>query len=241
MTGDSTSKFETMEEKVTFTWRGALDGARMIVPLALGAFTYGVVVGVLARQSGLSILEAGLMSGLVFAGASQFVALGLWTMPLPVVAIILTTLIVNLRHVLMGAALRPWFGRISPLRAYGSIFFMTDENWAMMTRQFADGYRDAAFLLGAGLVLFVAWVSSTVLGEMAGAVIPDPTAIGLDFVFTAVFLSLLVGLWRGRSDLLPWLSAAAVALAAAHWLPGKWYILLGGLVGALVGAWRHER
>ncbi len=230
-----------MEEKVTFTWHGALDGARAIIPLALGGFTYGVVVGVLARQAGLSILEAGLMSGLVFAGASQFVALGLWTAPLPVVAIILTTLIVNLRHVLMGAALRPWFGRLSPLRAYGSIFFMTDENWALMTRQFADGYHDAAFLIGGGLVMFVAWVSSTVLGEMAGAVIPDPTAIGLDFVFTAVFLSLLVGLWRGKSDLLPWLAAAAVALAAAHWLPGKWYILLGGLVGALVGVWRHER
>src|SRR5215470_13566054 len=99
-----------MEEKATFTRRGLLDGTRMILPLALGAFTYGAVFGVLARQAGLSVLEALLMSGLVFAGASQFVALGLWTAPLPIVALISTTLIVNLRHVLMGAALRPWFG-----------------------------------------------------------------------------------------------------------------------------------
>jgi 4-azaleucine resistance transporter AzlC len=230
-----------MEEKITFTRRGLLDGARMILPLALGAFTYGVVFGVLARQAGLSIVEALLMSGLVFAGASQFVALGLWTLPLPVVALVVTTLIVNLRHVLMGAALRPWFGRLSTLRAYGSMFFMTDENWAMTTRQFAAGYRDAAFLLGGGLTLFVAWVGATLVGEVAGAVVPDPAAIGLDFVFTAVFLSLLVGLWKGKSDLLPWLAAAVVALAAVHWLPGKWYILLGGLVGGLVGAWRHAR
>ncbi|HEV8192940.1 MAG TPA: AzlC family ABC transporter permease [Ktedonobacterales bacterium] len=230
-----------MEDKVTFTWQGLLDGARMILPLAFGAFTYGVVFGVLARQAGLSPVEALLMSSLVFAGASQFVALGLWTLPLPVVALIVTTLIVNLRHVLMGAALRPWFGRLSAPHAYGSMFFMTDENWAMTTRQFASGSRDAALLLGSGLTLFVAWVSATLVGEVAGAVVPDPTAIGLDFVFTAVFLSLLIGLWRGRSDLLPWLAAAVVALAAAYWLPGKWYILLGGLVGGLVGAWRHAR
>src|SRR5579885_91065 len=139
-----------MEDKTTCTRRGLLDGARMILPLALGAFTYGVVFGVLARQAGLSILEALLMSSLVFAGASQFVALGLWTLPLPVAAIILTTLIVNLRHMLMGAALRPWFGRLSALRAYGSMFLMTDENWAMTMRQFAVGYHDAAFLLGGG-------------------------------------------------------------------------------------------
>jgi len=230
-----------MEDKVTFTRRGLLDGARLILPLALGTFTYGVVFGVLARQTGLSVLEALLMSGLVFAGAAQFVALGLWSLPLPVVGLIFTTLIVNLRHVLMGAALRPWFGRLSALRAYGSMFFMTDENWAMTIRQFAAGYRDAAFLLGAGLMLFVAWVGATLLGEAAGAVVPDPAAIGLDFVFTAVFLSLLVGLWKGKSDLLPLLAAAIVALAAAHWLPGKWYILLGGLAGSLIGAWRYAR
>jgi 4-azaleucine resistance transporter AzlC len=230
-----------MEDKVTFTRRGLLDGARAIAPIALGVFTYGIVFGVLARQAGLSLAESLLMSGLVFAGASQFVALGLWTAPLPIVALVFTTLIVNLRHVLMGASLRPWFARLSALKAYGSVFFMSDENWAMTMRQLAAGYLDAAFLLGSGLMLFVAWIGATLVGQVAGAVVPDPASIGLDFAFTAVFLALLIGLWKGRSDILPWLVAAAVALAAAHWLPGKWYILLGGLTGSLVGAWRHGR
>ena len=94
---------------ITFTLSGALLGARRSIPIAISVFAIGLVFGVLARQAKLSILESFLMSGLVFAGASQFVALSLWiAMPLPVITIILTTLVVNLRHLLMGASLRPW-------------------------------------------------------------------------------------------------------------------------------------
>ena len=65
--------------------------------------------------------------------------------------------------------------------------------------------------------------------------------MGLDFGFTAVFLALVAGLWRGRSDLLPWAVAAAVAVAGHLLLPGQWYVLLGGLAGSLVGAVRYGR
>ena len=93
-----------------------------------------------------------------------------------------------------------------------------------------------AFLLGSGMTLFVAWVSSAVIGHALGSTIQDPAQWGLDFAFTAVFLALLAGMWKGKSDLLPWAVAAIVAVAAAHWLPGKWYILLGGLAGSITGA-----
>jgi len=76
---------------------------------------------------------------------------------------------------------------------------------------------------------------------MLGGAIGDPTRLGLDFAFTAVFIALLAGLWRGKGDLLPWIVAAAVAIAGAHLLPGKWYILLGAVAGSLVGAWRYDR
>src|SRR5712691_7227893 len=87
---------------VVFDRRGALDGAGQAVGIALSVFSYGLVFGVLAREAGLSVLESLLMSGLVFAGAAQFVVLGLWATPLPIGPIVLTTLIVNLRHLLMG-------------------------------------------------------------------------------------------------------------------------------------------
>ena len=228
-----------MDNRLTFTWAGALAGARQSSALVASVFVYGVVFGVLARQAGLALLEAVLMSGLVSAGASQFMALGMWASPLPAVAIVLATLVVNLRHLLMGAALQPWFARLPAHTAYGSVFFMGDESWALTLGEFTRGGRDAAFLIGSGLVLFVGWVAATGTGWLAGAVVGDPSRWALDFAFPAAFVALLIGMWRGRGDFWPWLVAAIVAVGASQWLPGQWYIVLGGLAGSLVGVLRH--
>lgn len=131
---------------------------------------------------------------------------------------------------MVRAALRP--------EAYGSAFFLSDESWALAMREYRAGGRDAAFLLGSGLVLFVAWLSATAFGQVAGAVVRNPAAWGLDSAFTAVFGALLVGLWRGRGDQAPWLVAAGVAVAADRLLPGQWYILVGGLAGSVTGGTR---
>ena len=222
-----------------FTRSGVAAGARQCIPVAISVFAYGLVFGVLARQAGLSPLEALLMSVLVFAGSAQFVAMGLWTMPLPVAAIVLTTLVVNLRHLLLGAALRPLFGAAPARRVYPTLFLMADEDWALTLKYFADGGGDAGFLLGSGLELYAAWLGATAVGFLLSSAIPDPAQLGLDFAITAVFLALLVGMWRGKTSLLPWTAAAISALVAAHWLPGKWYILLGALVGTAVAVVRH--
>lgn len=240
MTDQSSSvASQPSEEVVTFTREGALTGAKRTIPVALSVCAYGLAFGVLAQQAKLSVLEVLLMSTFVFAGSSQLIALGLWSMPLPIGVIIFTTLVVNLRNMLMGVTLSPWFRHLAPLKAYTMLFFLSDESWALTTSEFASGKRNAAFLVGSGLVIFVAWVGSTGLGRVLGDIIHDPTQWGLDFAFTAVFLSLLVGLWKGKSDLLPWIVAALVAIVAARFLPGKWYILLGGLAGSIAGGLRR--
>jgi len=227
------------DDGVIFSAEGFWVGFRQSIPIALSVFAYGLVFGLLARQAGLSLGESVIMSGMVFAGASQFAALALWQAPLPVVAIIVTTLVVNLRHLLMGAALYPWFSRLSRAKAYGSLFFMNDESWALTMASLSREEKNASFLLGSGLIVFISWLSATILGRTLGGVLHDPSLWGLDFAFTAVFLALLVGLWKGKEDFLPWGVAVVVSLAASHWLPGKWYIILGGLAGSCVGAVRH--
>ncbi|WP_425494356.1 AzlC family ABC transporter permease [Natronoglomus mannanivorans] len=235
----------TGRHEVTFTLEGVRAGFLTCVPVALGVGGYGIAFGVVARQAGLSVAEATLMSATVVAGAAQLIAVELWADPIPVSAILLTTVVINLRYSLMGAALQPWFDRLSPTQAYGSLFFMADENWALTMSELRSSLLEGrhargAFLLGSGLAVWVFWVGATIVGATAGGVIGDPDRYGLDFILTAVFVALAVELWEGRSSLVPWIGAFVTAVVANHVLPGRWYILLGGIVAAGLEVMRYD-
>jgi 4-azaleucine resistance transporter AzlC len=221
-------------------------GVTLFIPVAVSIASYGLVWGVLAGQKGLGVLEVLLMSGLVFAGASQFVALDSWTPGnLPVLSIVIATGIVNLRMLLMSATLRPLVSHLSLPRALGAMFFVSDEQWAMTMAEMRKGGGSVAFMCGTGVLSWLAWVASTLLGRVLGAFIDDPVRYGLDFAFTATFIALLLGMWKGRGDLVPWLAGALAALATAGTVEGKWYIIVGGILGSLAGAladqWRAKR
>jgi 4-azaleucine resistance transporter AzlC len=214
-------------------------GARACLPVCVSVAAYGLVWGVLAGQAGLSMLEVLLMGGLIFAGSSQFVALDLWTdnpAALPILALVLAVAIINLRYVLLTATLRPLFPRRLGPGALAAIFLATDENWALTIAQMRRRPTGAAYLVGGGLMIYVTWLASTATGRLLGAAIDDPAAYGLDFAFTATFLALLLGMWRGKADLVPWLVGAGAALIAARLVEGNWYILVGGLIGSFAGA-----
>ena len=227
--------------RVAFSLEGAARGARAVLPIVPGAVAFGLIYGFVAGERGLSALEIALSSLLVFAGASQFLALELWVEPLPVLSLVLGVLVINLRHVLMGPALLPWLRDLRPATAYGSLFFLTDEVWGASVAELRRGGRDAAFLPGAGLTLYGFWVCSTVLGRAAGDLSPLVERWGLAFLTTAFFVALLAGFWRGKGDALPWLIAGGMAVAVKLSLPGTWYIVLGAVAGSLVGAWRDSR
>ncbi len=216
-------------------------GFKAALPMALGVASYGLVFGVLSQQAGMSKLESLFMSAFVFAGASQFVALDMWSNTLPVLTIILTTFVVNMRHILMGAVLKEKLAGLSPFQTYGSLFFLVDENWAFTMAQWQKGNRDKALLAGTGICLFLSWTLSTALGTMAGSSGIDPVKWGIDFAFTAIFIFLATGMWQGRRDLLPWIVAGVTAVVIAHFFPGKWYILAGSIAGSVTGAVIHER
>jgi len=214
-------------------------GARACIPVVISVAAYGVVWGVLARGAGLSLLEVIMMSGLVFAGSAQFVALDLWSATpasLPIGPLILAALIVNLRYLLLTATLRPLFGPGEQLRGALIMGIVSDETWAMTAGEMARGRGTVAFLLGGGILAYGCWLATTVIGHSLGSAIDDPSRYGLDFAFTATFLALLLGMWKGKGDLIPWLVAALAAIISARLIPGSWYILVGGVVGSLAGA-----
>lgn len=210
---------------------------RTFVPLGISIAAYGLVWGVLAGQAGLSVLEVALMSGIVFAGASQFVALDMWEPgSLPILSIIVATAIVNLRFLLMTGTLRPLVAHLPRWQAILAVAGTSDEQWALTMARMRDGQGTVGFLLGATALSWISWTGSTLVGRIVGALIDDPAKYGLDFAFTATFLALLLGMWKGRTDIVPWLVGALAAIAASRLIEGNWYIVIGGLVGSFAGA-----
>ena len=108
----------------------------------------GLLWGTLAAGKGFSALEAMLMSIFVYAGASQFVAVDMWREPVPLVLLIATTLVVNLRHVLMSASLSRHIGTVPNGWRYALMYILTDEGWAIAERRALKGPLDLGFLLG---------------------------------------------------------------------------------------------
>jgi len=213
-----------------------LAGFRDILPLVITVIPFALLLGSLAAQKNLSPAETGLMSLTVFAGGSQFVAVELWRSPAPVATLITATFLVNLRHVLMGASLVPHLRHAPQKQAYAVLFLLADECWAMAMRRASKERLTIFYLLGLGLVLWLNWIAWTTTGAILGHTLEDPATYGFDFVFTAVFLALLAGFWAGPRSAVPWVVSALVAVATYHSLPGVWYIVLGGLAGALTGA-----
>ncbi len=121
------------------------------------------------------------------------------------------------------------------MQAYGTLALLADQTWALGLMEYRAGRRDAGFLLGGGLALLVTWVTGTAGGFLLGNLAPDPAAWSLDFAPTAIFVALIAGIWRGRSDAIPWLIAALVAVAAFKTLAGPWYVPLGAIAGVLAG------
>ena len=179
------------------------------------------------------------MSAFCYAGSAQLLALGHWSVPAPVVAAATASFIVNLRLALMGPVIAPWLDRIRGWRLWASLCLMADQNWAMSVAEMRAGRADAGFLFGSGVLMWVVWVVSTAVGHLVGSALRPPPGHPIFFSALAVFVAILVPIWRGRRDALPWVVAAGSALAIAWLLPGtSWHIVGGALCGSLTGGVR---
>lgn len=216
--------------------RGVLD----IVPVLVAATPIGLLWGTFAAGKGLSPLEAGLFSASVFAGAAQFVAIEMWRDPVPWLLLTVTVFIVNVRHVLMGASLFRHMGGIDSRWYLLMMFLMVDESWAFSERRAQSEPLTLAYYMGLSLPMWLAWTSASVIGVLIGSSFGDPAAIGLDFAFSALFIGLIAGFWKGpRTGVVLGASAFSAAVVKLY-VPGAWYIVIGGLVGVAVAAILHE-
>jgi 4-azaleucine resistance transporter AzlC len=212
------------------------DGVVAVLPAALAVIPFGLMLGAAAAQKGLSPAEVALFSGLVFAGGAQFVAVELWTEPAPWAALALAVFLVNLRHVLMGASIGGKLGRFPAWLRPPAMFFLTDEGWALSEARAVQRPLTPGYYFGIAAMLYGNWLAWTVLGTRLGALIEDPAVFGFDIAFTALFVALIAGFWRGAPTGAVVAVSALAAVAAHAFIPGAWYVLVGALAGVFVGA-----
>ena len=212
-----------------------------ILPLGIGVGVYGVAFGLLAAQASMSGLETGFMGGLVFAGASQIVAVERIVAGAGAGVAVIAGLALNLRLLLVTASLRNEFaGRPAWQVALGA-HMATDENWALLHATRSKGQSIGYwYLVAGGLALTVIWVLATVGGVLGAQALPEPRALGMDFAFTAAFIAILRSLWSGIGDLLPWGASAVVVIGLSATLPidPSWALIAGGVTGAAIAGWR---
>lgn len=205
----------------------------------MGVFVWALTFGLMAREAGVSALEATLMSALVYSGTAQAATVGGFAAganAAGILAAVTAVLLLNARYLLYGASLQPWLSQATPGQAYASLFFMGDANWAMSTKAHAEGERDAAYIFGSGVSMFLPWVAGTALGALAGNLIADPRTLGVDFLLPAFCFAMAIGLFRSRGDIAPAAIAVVVAALLDRLAPSGWTLVAAGLAGGLT-AW----
>lgn len=218
-------------------------GVASCAPVLFGTIPYALVLGAQATQKGLSVVELSAMTGLNFAGGSEFAAIQLWTSPPHILLIVAITFLVNSRHLLMGAALAPFLRHLPRRKMFPALFFLCDESWAL---GLADARQRAAagitpafsprYYMGAALAMYLTWVAFTTLGALLGPMLGNVETYGFDMAFPAVFLVLMRGMWKGVAAARPWLVSLVVAALTYLMVPGAWYVAAGASSG-LVSAW----
>lgn len=232
-----------MQEEITPSRRVEFwNGVKGTFPLVVGAIPFGIIFGALAVTSGVTPGGALAMSAIVFAGSSQFIASGLVAGGAPLLVIVLTTLVVNLRHALYAASLAPHMKHL-PQRWLAPLgFWLTDESFvvtiARYNRPDASPHKHWYFL-GSAVFMYSNWQLCTVIGIVAGQAIPNPAAWGLDFALVVTFIGMLAQFVRNR----PALAASAVAgvcAVLAHGLPNQLGLLLAAILGIAAGVIAEE-
>jgi 4-azaleucine resistance transporter AzlC len=208
---------------------GMAAGVRAGIPYSVASLLVGFSFGVLARPV-MGPVAAIVMSVVVFAGSAQFAALAVLSAGGGAVAAIVAGILLNLRFVPMGIAIAPSLrhgGLGRALRGQALI----DASWALANR--GEGRFDTEFLLGSTLVQYPGWVVGTAVGGVAGGAIGNPATLGLDAIFPAFFLGLLVAELRRPAGRAASAVGAAIALALTPFAPAGVPIVAAALAAAL--------
>jgi 4-azaleucine resistance transporter AzlC len=218
-------------------------GAWAALPVLPGLAAFSMAFGIVAARKGLTLADALLMTGTVYAGLTQMVVVESWPAQITVsagIGIVAVTLLVNLRYALIGTTLRPLLYTSPSYKVYPTLFMLGEPNWLLYLRYHANGGRDPGYLVGTCVIMYVVWVLATIPGYWLGASAGDPHRFGLDMVMPAFFIAMLVSMWKGPRKSLSWVVGGATAALVYFLFGGYWYVIAGSLAGCLAGAFGDD-
>ena len=226
---------ETLPEQVWTSdfWRGVKVG----LPVVVASAPFGLLFGALAVDNGFTVAEAVLMSASIYGGASQMVGLDLFGAKIAPWLIVLSIFAVNFRHVLYSGAVGRRIRHWPPLQKAVGFFFLVDPQYAESEIKGGRGEEITfAWYMGMALPIYVCWVIEAGIGGTFGNLIPNPRALGLDFLLPIYFLGLAMD-FRRRPFWLPVVVSSAIASVIAYKTVGSpWHVTIGAAAGIILAA-----
>jgi len=218
----------------TFTVAGVRRGAVAALPFIVSNGAAGVVMGLAYKGLGLGFLQAVLFSLVVYSATAQAVILSLWTLPLPVGAMIVACVATNSRYLLMGAHLRPLFGGLRQRLMLPILFLLADASWLMTAADAERERPDAGYLLGASVPMAVGWVGGTAIAYGLPVSAGGPLKFAAALLPAMFIITLLPSQWRGARSVWAWWTSILVTSLAARFIDASWSMLIGGAFGTIV-------
>lgn len=216
------------------------DGVKDALPLMLGCFPYALTFGVLAKTSGLSVLEATLMSALVLAGAAQYTAISLIVTGAGALPIIFATLLVNIRYILYSTAMVPHLRKIPLWKSLLIGSEITDESFILASNRFTNGSSVNPFwMFGANTSLHFTWITGTIIGLLLSNILSNTKSLGIDYALIGVFAALMilqiVNHKQIRIAIIVSIIGASIAIIGQLFITSSWAIIAATLIAASIG------
>ncbi|MFD9625831.1 AzlC family ABC transporter permease [Peribacillus muralis] len=217
-----------------------MKGVKDCVPTLLGYLSIGLAAGVVQKTAGLSMAEIALMSLVLYAGSAQFIAAGMIAAGSSPMAIIITILFVNLRHLLLSAALSPYFRHLSPMRNMFVGALLTDETFGVAINQTAkQTHISEKWMHGLNITAYLNWFIANIAGALLAQWISDPEKFGLEFALPAMFIGILVLSILGRNkikrDVAVAIIAVVVAVGSSLVMSSSMAIIVATIIASTIG------
>lgn len=235
-------KNDTLKQTGNSNWLQSISPA---LPVVMGYLPIGFAYGVLAVNGGLSTFQTVLMSIIVYAGSSQLIAASLFAQLISPFSIIATTFIVNLRHMLMSAALAPHMQNWKNYQVAIFSYELTDESFGVHSLRFERGQNQPTSTIAINMICQFAWVTGSLVGAVAGNQIEDVRPFALDYALPAMFIALLILQIKNKKHVL--IAALSGLVSLILWMVGltQWNVIIATVLTAALGAgielWLNRR